>query len=125
MGTYFAGKIWHNVLGPDLPIDGGPPSVSVSDTTWHEIMDTYATSPGANVMWDGAAHASYLVDTAAMLFITYDDERANAEKVGYVHDRGLGGMIIWELAAGYRPAQSGTAQQAQLQAINAAIAGYR
>jgi chitinase len=37
------------------------------------------------------------------MFVSYEDQRACAAKASYVRNRGLGGMIIWELGQDHRP----------------------
>ena len=54
-----------------------------------------------------AAQAAYLsLDNTGSTndkFISYDDEHACQAKVSYARNRGLGGVMIWELGQGYRP----------------------
>src|SRR5262249_58202095 len=116
MGVYFHGKIWHGATGPNQSIAG----VTVTDVTFHELMDSYYTD--AEYRWDAGPDAPYLSDTVRTLFISYDDPRVVAEKMRYIRDQRLGGVIIWDLASGYRAHQPGH-ENPLLDAIQAAVTG--
>jgi chitinase len=64
---------------------------------WGGIADTYL---GAyNRHWHQEAKAPWLYDAHEQIMITYDDPESLAYKVDYVHQHGLGGVMIWELSA--------------------------
>ena len=52
--------------------------------------------------WDTAAQAAYLsidnTGSSTDRFISYDDVRTCQAKVSFARNRGLGGIMIWELA---------------------------
>jgi chitinase len=49
--------------------------------------------------WNGAASEPSLFDRASGTFIAYDDERSMREKARYAKDRGLRGVMFWEVTA--------------------------
>jgi chitinase len=49
--------------------------------------------------WNAAASEPSLFDAASGTFIAYDDERSMREKARYAKDRGLRGVMFWELTA--------------------------
>ncbi len=55
--------------------------------------------------FDPDAAVPYLTVTAGgpddHRFVSFDDARACREKVAYVRREGLGGLIVWDLAAGF------------------------
>jgi chitinase len=57
------------------------------------------------------------------MFIPYDGDRDAAEKVAYAKQKGLGGVMLWEIGAGYRPNQPAGAQDLPLQAVKNAWLG--
>lgn len=54
--------------------------------------------PTALRYWDDEAQVPWLYDPIMQVMISYEDEQSIAAKAAYVHDNGLGGMMIWELA---------------------------
>ncbi|MEI8092714.1 MAG: glycoside hydrolase family 18 protein [Spirochaetales bacterium] len=53
---------------------------------------------GLHPFWDEASHASYLWDKDSGLFVSYDDNRSTLDKLDYVIERKLGGVMFWELS---------------------------
>jgi chitinase len=48
--------------------------------------------------WDDVSKAPYLYNADTKVFITYEDEESVRAKARYVIDRGLAGIMFWELA---------------------------
>ncbi len=86
-------------------------------------MDTYDESIYGR--WDTTAKAAYFSinnpGSADDKFISYDNEQSCTEKVNYARSKGVGGLIIWELAGGYRPGQPVGQRQPLVQAIKEAL----
>lgn len=119
IGVAFYGYVWSGVTGPQQSIKG----VKVDDgVDYSTIMDRYYQPERYH--WDDLAKAPYLSldapDPKDRKFISYDDERLCALKVGYVRQQKLGGLIIWELGGGYRSSQPEKQKDALLQAIKRA-----
>jgi chitinase len=112
MGIYFHGKIWQSVTGP---YQSAANVMSVTDVTFADLMDTIYDP--LLYHWDAGPEAPYLSDATHQRFISYNDERLVTEKVQYAKANGLGGVIIWDLAADYRPAQPSGQEQPLLGAI--------
>jgi chitodextrinase len=55
--------------------------------------------PSFTKYYDSYAKAPYLYSESKQEFYTYEDKRSLGEKVGYVKEHNLGGIIIWELSA--------------------------
>ncbi len=47
--------------------------------------------------WDSVAHAPYLFNAKENLLVTFDDKKSAAQKTQYVIDKGLDGIMFWEL----------------------------
>ena len=77
------------VPGGDLPDAGGLPYRDIS-TRW---------LPQATRYWDDAAQVPWLYDPVSQTTLSYDDPQSLAAKARYARDRGLGGMLIWELSS--------------------------
>jgi len=85
-----------------------------------------ATYPGEQ-LWDANAQAAYIsVDLAGTnndRFISIDNEQTIFAKMKYLHDKGVGGLIIWELGGGYRTNAPAGQKDLLLQAVKAAYTG--
>lgn len=110
IGIDFYGYVWSG--GSGTPTGGvtrpnqswdHPPSVT-DNVPYHEIMARYFEENTYH--WDEEAKAAYLsIDKPGSKndkFITYDDERVISSKFDYAKENDLGGVIIWELGAGFR-----------------------
>jgi len=127
IGIDFYGYVWRGgggavnggVTGPRQGWTTAPSVVSLS---YHEIMFTYFSSGVYH--WDDVAKAAYLSTDEALnqndRFISLDDENTAAAKVTYVRQKEIGGMIIWELAGGYRSDQNAGQRDGLLQSLKQA-----
>ena len=92
---------------------------TVSTPTYTAIMAGYYQSNRYH--WDIYAQAAYLSVTnsnpASDMFISYDDQRTCQSKVSYAHNRGLGGVMVWELAQDHQSGQVDPLLQAVKQAL--------
>lgn len=59
-----------------------------------ELKEKYINKNGYTRYWDDEAKAPYLFNGDT--FISYDDEESIAEKVKYVREEGLAGVMYWE-----------------------------
>ena len=100
---------------------------AAGDVTFNDIMTTYYQSNLYH--WDTNAQAAYLsidnTGSANDKFISYDDAHTCQAKVSYARNRGLGGVMIWELGSGYRPTQPAGARDPLLQAVKQSLATPR
>jgi len=118
LGIAFYGYVWSGAEGPDESTQ----NVTLATIEYHKIMDDYNQPDRWH--WDSAAHAPYLSITgpnpADHKFISFDDETVCKEKVQYARNKGLGGVIIFELGTGYRDSQPAGKKDALLQAVKKA-----
>jgi chitinase len=112
IGIEFQGTVWSGGTGTPTggvtaPGQSWTSAPSTEMISYYEIMDTYYNPQ--NYAWDDDAMAAYLsIDNAGSLndkFISYDNETSCQEKINYVREKGIGGVIIFELAGGWRPAE--------------------
>ena len=108
LGVPFNGYVW---TGGSGTVTGGvtmpgqryatPPAMAGVD--YNKLMSTVYTA--ANARRDTAALVPYLsfdeAGSASDRFVSYDDEVSIGDKVQYGRNAGLGGFMIWELAAAY------------------------
>jgi chitinase len=130
IGIAFYGRKWSG--GTGTPTGG----VTAPRQTWTTVpsMDyaSYATIMSAYYQtnlyhWDTAAQAAWLgIDNTGStndLFISYDDELSCQSKVVYARNRGIGGVMIWELGEAYRSSQPAGQRDPLLQAVKRALYG--
>ena len=53
--------------------------------------------------WDDRAKVPYLVSASWNMFVSYDDEESVRYKGEYAVEKGLNGIIIWEISGDYMP----------------------
>ena len=53
--------------------------------------------PNAKHYWDQQSKSSWLYDQSTGTLVSFDDEHALTEKAQYVEQRGLGGIMFWDL----------------------------
>ena len=118
IGIVFYAYVWTGATGPNQPITG----VTVKpNMPYFEMMDTLY-KPSA-VHWHAAAQAPYLSlgQGGQGKFVSYDNAQSIAAKIAWAKQKGLGGVIVWELGGGWRPQQPAGQKDELLQAIKAAV----
>ena len=108
IGLSFNGSVWSGagVSGPGAAWTDPP---RVKSVPYYALAAAYKITEydyeNPTYRWDDAAGAAYLSLPAANgsgQFVSYANE-ITADRMGrYVRERGLGGMMVWDLAAGYR-----------------------
>ncbi len=132
IGITFYGVVWSagagtTTGGAALPRQTWTTAPATTAVPYHTIMSTYYQPQRHR--WDTNAQAAFLsIDepgSANDKFISFDDERACQSKVSYARNRGLGGVMIWELGSGYRNTQPEGHREPLLQAVKEALAPPR
>ena len=110
MGLDFYGYVWKGVHEPLQGWGDVWPAVE-DNIPYFELAQRYEIhsleEPNSYYFWDEDAAAAYLsINDPTRFnqpkFVSYDNERTAIEKIQYIRNNGLGGMIIWELAGGYQ-----------------------
>jgi len=105
VGVAFYGFIWTGGTGTTnggvtAPRQNWTTAPTTIQASYNSIMASYYQA--ALYHWDTAAQAPYLgIDNTGSTsdrFISYDDARTCQAKVSFARNRGLGGLMIWELA---------------------------
>jgi chitinase len=123
VGLPFYGYIWTGVAQPRESWSSTN-TPTVTTPTYQTIVTSYYKSNSYH--FDTTAQAAYLSLTNAMaandMFISYDDASACQTKVSFARNRGLGGIMIWELSQDYFANQSAGQQSPLTQALNQSLA---
>jgi chitinase len=109
LGLPFYARGWAKIIPTDLsnPIFGkniGGPGVSYSLSagepglsSWRNLRDIVGTN-GMTRYYDSVAHAAYIYNSTTGEAWSYDDPSTIKEKVQYMKNRGLAGIMGWELS---------------------------
>ena len=95
IGAAFYGRMWENVQDSITGLyQQGKFKAGISHKNFSSML-----SPDSGFIshWDSTAQASYLYNPGKNLFVTFDDERSVGLKTKYVIDKGLGGIMFWQL----------------------------
>jgi chitinase len=101
IGVPFYGHAYRACAGLHKPAAG-------ADTTFFGEMGSFSATVrkaagSFSRHWDEVACVPYLVSNDGTRFVSYDDERSVGLKAEFVRDRGLRGVIIWEISLDYLP----------------------
>ena len=132
IGIDFYGYVWRggdgtNTGGVTRPVQGWKTDPDVkANIPYFQIMESYYRS---HASWDSSAEASYIgIDnpgSARDEFISFDNERSVLAKSEYVRKMGLGGVIIYDLGAGYRRTLPKGYRDLLLQSVRYGLEGGR
>jgi chitinase len=78
--------------GTDKPADW-----KEHDGDWNVLAKTRLRNSRYVKYWESSARVPFLYDSTSGTWVSYDDPRSVGEKVQYVREHGLGGVVIWEL----------------------------
>ena len=101
VGIPFYGRAYGGVPGANnglfQPVGGPPAGWRGGDGDWRVLSQTRLKDPRYVKHWEESARVPFLYDSTSGTWVSYDDPRSVGEKVRYVRERGLGGVMIWEL----------------------------
>ena len=113
-GIEFYGYIWNGVTGP---MQSGFGTVQ-NTVPYAQIMDAYAGLP---LKWDAAAQAAYY--SPPNQFVSFDADTTMGVKANYMRAKGIGGVIVYEVAAAYRNNMPAGFKDQLLQTVKHAFMG--
>ncbi len=97
LGVAFYGRRFEDVDPRDLGRNR-PYARYGGDHAYAELVSSHVDRNGYTRYWDDEAQAPWLWNAATRSFISYDDPRSIALKAAYARERGLGGIMFWELS---------------------------
>ncbi len=122
IGVEFYGMTWigGSICAPLQKFDGSSSTVSL-DIPDYNLMQEYPTS---SMLFDATSGESYASNCVASsspsnYFVSYDNEQAIAAKADYINTKGIGGLIIYELAGGYLSTSTASIKDPLLRAVGA------
>jgi chitinase len=73
------------------------PAVFKGFALYKTYQQRFSKANGFTCYWDDTAKAPYCFNPQQKLFATFDDERSVTLKTKYAIDKGLNGLLLWEL----------------------------
>ena len=95
IGAAFYSRVWKDVAAAD----GGryQAGVHVAGRPYREIPQQYDAAHGYQMQWDAEAQAPFAYNAAQHRYATFDNRRSVTLKTRYAKERGLGGIMFWQL----------------------------
>ena len=95
IGAAFYGRVWEAVANENNGLyQTGKFKNSVG---YKDFGPNFTQQQGFTYYWDSVAKAPFFYNRAKQLFVTYDNKQSITEKTKYVKDKGLNGIMFWEL----------------------------
>lgn len=103
LGVPFYARAWSGVKnvnnGLDQPHDRKPPKAQgTGGWSYRNVATHYVGKPNVKRFWHEQAKVPWLFDEQAGLMVTYDDPESIKLKAQYAREKGLAGVMIWELS---------------------------
>lgn len=96
LGAAFYARVWEQV--PDKANGLYQPGSFKQGVPYRNFGQYFSGNSGFQYFWDSTAHAPWQYNSSKKLFATFDDKRSIRDKVAYVRQRHLGGIMFWELS---------------------------
>lgn len=107
LGVPYYAASWKNITGGTKGLFGT--GGQALDNVMHHFIRGLLDSPesGFTRYWDDNSKAPYVWNPLSCTMYTYEDEVSLENKCNYILNKGLGGIMIWELSGDY-PANGGS-----------------
>ena len=99
VGIAFYGKYTQPSSSNNAGLGGDSANGKYTTLTYTNIKQKILNREGSSVTvyWDDTCKANYLYDSLNKWFVTYESTRSISEKIMFMRDNNLGGVMIWEL----------------------------
>ncbi len=97
IGSAFYGRVWGGVPPENNGLYQLSGRMHIGWMAYHQIREKYETDDNFVRYWDENAEAPYMYNATDSLFVSYDDTVSVALKTQYTMEKGLGGIMFWEL----------------------------
>lgn len=97
IGGAFYGRVWKGVPPTNnglYQLSGG---MHIGWMAYHQIREKYESNPNFQQYWDDKAQAPFMYNAKDSLMLSYDDTVSVALKTRYAMEKGIGGIMFWEL----------------------------
>jgi chitinase len=97
IGAAFYGRAWKGVPPDNNGLYQLSNGIHIGWSAYHHIRKTFEPDSAFHRYWDPVARAPYMYNPHDSLMISYDDTVSVALKTKYAIEKGLGGIMFWEL----------------------------
>ena len=97
IGSAFYGRVWKGVPPINKGLYQKSKGLHIGWMAYHEIRDEYEADTTFQRFWDEKAMAPFMYNATDSLLVSYDDTVSVALKTKYAKEKGLGGIMFWEL----------------------------
>lgn len=97
IGAAFYGRVWKGVAPDNNGLYQRSGGMHIGWYAYHEIRDNYEPDSTFVRYWDEQVKAPFMYNATDSLLVSYDDTVSVAEKTKYAMEKGLGGIMFWEL----------------------------
>lgn len=97
IGGAFYGRVWKGVVPENNGLYQRSGGMHIGWLAYNQIRKSYENDTDFKRYWDENAQAPYMYNAADSLMVSYDDTVSVARKTKYAMDKGLGGIMFWEL----------------------------
>jgi chitinase len=94
IGAAFYARVFET---PDTASGLYQPGKFVRGVSFKNFTTQLSPDSGFVSHWDDQAKAPFMFNPSQHLFVTYDDKRSIQLKTKYAMDKGLGGIMFWQL----------------------------
>ncbi|WP_232622998.1 glycoside hydrolase family 18 protein [Pareuzebyella sediminis] len=97
IGSAFYGRVWKGVPPENNGLYQRSGGIHIGWLAYHQIREKYEQDPNFKRYWDDDAKAPYMYNATDSRMVSYDDTVSVAQKTKYAINKGLGGIMFWEL----------------------------
>jgi chitinase len=97
IGAAFYGRVWKGVPPQNKGLYQRSKGLHIGWMAYGQIRQTYERDSAFQRYWDDGAQAPYMYNPHDSLLLSYDDTVSVALKTKYAKNKGLGGIMFWEL----------------------------
>lgn len=95
VGAAFYARIWQKV--PDKNNGLYQPGKFLKGVSYRNFDSSFSRDSGFVYHWDNKAKAPYLYNAEKQWFVTFDDSQSITQKMKYIKENRLGGIMFWQL----------------------------
>ncbi len=97
IGSAFYGRVWKGVPPANNGLYQLSSGLQIGWMAYHRIRESYEQDQDFQRFWDEKAEAPFMYNSKDSLMVSYDDTVSVALKTKYAMEKGLGGIMFWEL----------------------------
>ncbi len=97
IGSAFYGRVWKGVPPENNGLYQLAGGIHIGWLAYNQIREQYEPDSRFQRYWDERAKAPFMYNADDSLMVSYDDTVSVRLKTEYVREKGLGGIMFWEL----------------------------